>query len=804
MSRIINLKRNQRLSLAQKAANDFAWYKEQADLLSVQHGSLSTDVMGGVSDYKRMKVNYDLYNNILNTKDFEYVCQPYGAEVGELPATMTNRDISSGKIKSLLGMEMKRPFSWKVLAVNPEATTRKEQAQFDEVKKFVIEQVMLPIRQEEEMKFAQQQQGKELTPEQKEQIKKQMEQSITARTPESVKKYMEREHQDPAELMVHQLLEYLMRKCKIRMKFNDGFKHALLSAKEIYYVGIQNGEPEVWNVNPLRFNYDKSPDNHFIEDGEWATCEYRMTPSEVITYFNDELTNKEIDDIYENHHHYAEKYVHDTMFSFNGHDEEDGQTVKVLHCVFKSLRKVGFLTYEDEEGEIQQMRVDETYSINKDSGDLSLDWEYIPEVYQVWKIGTDLYKRMGPVEGQFKDIDNLYHCKLPYYGAVYDAMNSSPTSLMDRLKVFQYYYNIVMYRLELVLASDKGKKIMMNINAIPDSAGIDIDKWQYFFESSPFMWFDPNEEGTGYNDVNTLAKMFDMSLVSDIAKYIELAEYLKRQAGESVGITPQIEGQVGPNDAVANTRQAIIQSSHILEPYFELHNNVKSNVIEALSEVAKIAYWGTEKKVLSYVLDDLSQKLLTLDMGLLDNTTLGIFVTNSSKAEETKETLRQLSHAAMQTGKAELSDVITVLREDSIVEIEETLKVAERNRKELDARNSEAQTKAIQEQAEKEREFKREEWQNEKAQIVLKEEERRETVLLQAALTGMSYNPDADTDGDGVNDFLEVAKHGLNADIKRSEIQLKRDELEHKKNIDKEKISVEKMKIKESRKPKNQ
>src|SRR5699024_4749287 len=111
----------QRLTRRQKNAENKKYFREQLDSLdrlSFINGGMfgfSKDIYG-ISEYRRMKINYDLFNNIINKSDFEHICSPFGREVGELPADFTNKDIISGKIKALLGMEMKRPFSWKVVA----------------------------------------------------------------------------------------------------------------------------------------------------------------------------------------------------------------------------------------------------------------------------------------------------------------------------------------------------------------------------------------------------------------------------------------------------------------------------------------------------------------------------------------------------------------------------------------------------------------------------------------------------------------------------------------------------------------
>lgn len=776
------------LSTSQKEADDKQWYKDKIQLLDTgTNGNLSNS-----SDYHRMKVNYDLFNNILDLSDFEYVTKPFGENGGELPAKMINRDILSNKIKVILGLESTRPFEYKIIAVNPEATTRKEEKEFSMIREYVVNSIIEPIRKELQTKYAEQSKGKQLTEEETAQINAQVEEELKTKTPEEVKTYMERNHQDIAEVQAQHLLEYLTRKEKLPRKFNVGAKHAAISAKEFYWVGDVNGEPSVRVCNPLRCNYDKSPESEFIEDGEWFTYEHRMTPSQVISFFSDELTKKDIEEIYTEFRGYATSPMTDNMFTFSkeGPLEEDSNTMRVLHCTWRALREVNFLTYQDEDGSMQTTLVDNTYKFNEAAGDIEISREFLPEIYEGYKIGNSLYKRLRPLPGQFRDMDNLYYTPLPYYGTIYDADNSVPTSLLDRGKIWQYYVNIVFYRLELVLASDKGKKVLMNINSVPDKVGLDINKFKYFMESSPFGWLDPNQEGAGYSDMNTVAKVIDLSTASDIAKYVELLDKLKRECGESMGISPQMEAQIAQRDAVENTKQILQQNSLMLEPFFSLHDLVKRNVLNALINQSKVSYAKSKPKKLAYILDDLSVKAFDFDFNLLDNSTLGLFISNSGEVQKIKDMIGQLSQVALQNQQATYKDIISILKEPSISEAENILEKSQKEayQKEMskmqqEQNNAKELEKIKEDSAQKQHE-------RDKELIVLKETERRETEIQKIAITGASYNPDMDKDEDGENDFLEIARKGVETEIKQRKQNLDERKFENDKEVKKEELAI--------------
>lgn len=790
------LRNSQRITQREKNANDKQWYKDQADLLDSYSFAENHFIgFGGVTEYKRKKVNYDLFNNIINVADFEYVCKPFGASTGELPANMTNRDIISGKIKVLLGMEMKMPFSWKVVAVNEEATTRREQMETGKLRDFVTNEVMRPIRAGIEQELAQQTKGRELTPDEQQQIQQQIAEETQAQTPDEVRKYMVREHQDPAEVQAHQLLEYLIQKERVADKFNKGWKHSNITGEEVYYVGILNGEPALRVVNPLFFDYDKSPDLDYIEDGEWAVHEYRMTPSEVIATLGSQLDNEQIDRIYQ----YLQtnpSSVIDQDFTFDTDKRHEPYTVRVLHCAWKSLRKIGFLTFIDDNGKEQMKMVDENYKLNKDYGDKKIVWEWIPEAHEVYKVLDNIYVYGRPVPGQHKDLDNLYECKLPYYGAACDNLNSPTTSPMDRMKAYQYFYDVLIYRIELLLASDKGKILVANINAVPKSAGIDIHKFQYFMEANKIAWLNPNEEGNkGAGDITNMAKEIDLSLASDIDKYIQLAEYIERKCGESVGITKQMEGAIGANEAVSNTRQNLVQSSHIIQPYFELHNNVKGNVLTALLNTAKVAYSVNQPKKLNYILDDMSLKMLTIDQNLLDISSFGLFISNSSKAHDAKQAVEGLAQAALQNQQASLADIIKVIRSESVTEAEEMLEAAANKASEDAQRMEKMKAEQLEKAEQRTDKRERDKWSHEERMIRIKEEERRETEIQKQAMFSMGFDEDKDEDDDGTPDVLEVAKFGVDADIKARKQNLDESKFKHQQEVDEKKLKLEKQKL---------
>ena len=217
-------------------------------------------------------------------------------------------------------------------------------------------------------------------------------------------------------------------------------------------------------------------------------------------------------------------------------------TVNVWHVCWKSFKKIFYVTTTDENGQLQVDIVDENY---KEVGtEVSIEPDWIVEVWEGYRAGNDLYFGIQPIEYQHVSIDNPNSQKLPYVGAVYSATNSKPRSLVSILKPLQYMYITLWYRLELALARDKGKVILMDATQIPKSMGITPERWMHYLSSVGVAFVNPYE-GNPSDPSGSRAAAFnqfqsvDLTQGQIIGEYIQLMDKIESLAGTISGITEQ-------------------------------------------------------------------------------------------------------------------------------------------------------------------------------------------------------------------------------------------------------------------------
>lgn len=754
---------------------------------NVTSGGNSTSYYGELQTY------YNLYNSIFDEKDFKSITNPFKVEDG-FPATPHDFNIIRPKVDLLIGEETKRPLNFRVIRTSQEATSEMQEKEKQMILQYIQAAITARMSPEEAQQFQEQLQSGEVMP------------------PEQIAKYMDKDYKDIVENTAYHTLTYLREKLDLDNEFIKGWKDGLISGREIYYVGVLNAEPYVERVNPIYFSYDKSPDLEFIEDGSWCCRKMRMPITEVYDRYYDKLEEKDLDKLEEMigstpGRNLGDRSPVDMGIQLRIYDnpifEGSGKSlVNVWHCCWKSFKKIFYVTTADDAGQPQINIVDETYQ--PVGNEISVEPDWIVEVWEGYRAGSDLYFGIQPIEYQHVSIDNPNSQKLPYCGAIYSNTNSKPRSLVSILKPLQYMYIVLWYRLELAIARDKGKVVNMDITQIPKSMNISPAKWMHYLSSVGVNFINPYEEGWNipgreggkpaqFNQITAL----DLTMSNVIAEYIQLMDKIEELAGTISGITSQREGAVSSSEMVGNVERSVVQSSHITEPLFWVHNQCKRRVLNMLLNTAKGAWEETGKRKLQYIFDngeraflDITPKFYYEDMD--------VFVSDTSKDLENIQKLQQLIQPAMQNG-ASLLEAAEILTNDNFNIIKQKLKDMQTRQEQMQQQQQEAEAQQQQQLQQMQNEAKQQELMLQEAQMDLQRyqiDQDNQTKIAVAQINAYRGTEELDQDQNGIPDPIEIGKQAIEQQKINQEAYNKRYEAKQKREIEDQKIQLEKDKMK--------
>lgn len=719
-------------------------------------------LVNGQDRKERMRVAYELYNGNFDEKDFKHITDPF--KVGDsFPAKMQNYNIIRPKVDLLIGEESKRPFNFRIIQTNEEAISAMQE-QFKQLYvQYLMEFIQSGVEDEEYLM--------------------------------QVQKHMKMNYKNMAENTAQNLLSYLKERLMIINEFLKGWKDGLIAGEEIYYIGIVNGEPFLERVNPLYCDYDRDPELEFIHDSSWFKREFKMDASTAYDRWFDKLEEADLDKLLKltesgsaasstmnknSKDPQSRGIIFTEKIPTDSGDTEIRDEVVVHHVVWTSYKKVGFLTVTDEEGNSEVIPVDEEY--DKQDGD-DIEWEWISEIWEGYRIGKDIYLGIQPVEYQHQSIEALYENKIPYTGVIYSNTNSRGKSLVEIMKPLQYMYLVLWYRLDLMLAKDKGRVIVMDPTQIPKSMGIDVNKWMHYLSALGVVFVNPYEEGWDIPGreggkpaaFNQIASQ-DLSMTNVISGYIELMIKIEEMIGEISGVSKARQGQIHHSELVGNVERQVIQSSHITEPLFWKHNMAKRVVLNMLLDVSKYAYSVNNKKKLGFILPDTSRAFIDITSEFL-NADLDVFVSDSTKETGDLEKLRSLMGPALQSG-ASLYEAAEIITSDNISFIKAKLKEIDERKQELEMQAQQMQQEAQMQQLQVQQQIAEQEAAIAQEDLRIKEEDSIRKAETQIAVA--LIKEDGSDEGEGESN-LDRMKVELQRDKQKADERIKERQLDEDK-----------------------
>ena len=649
------------------------------------------------------KINYDLLNGKLHLSDLEMILNPEKIQAGFIPDKIQHYPIMNSKLNVLRGEESKRVFDFKVVVTNPNAITEIENNKKQELLQKLQEWVSNTSQSEEEA-------SQEL---------------------EKINDYYTYEWQDMREIRANTLLNHYIKELNIPLMFNKGFMDAMTVGEEIYQCDIVGGEPTIEKLNPLKIRIFKSGYSNKIEDADIIIIEDYWSPGKVIDTYYDVLTKKDIEYIEKMPYHIGQAatdsmdniddrygFVNNYMMGdeintdglfwdpLGGYDGVNNSllpydlagNLRVLKVYWKSRRKIKKVkSYDPQTGEEVFNFYPETYILNTDIGEEEQVF-YINEAWEGTKIGTDIYVNMRPRVIQYNRLSNPSRCHFGIIGSIYNLNDNKPFSLVDMMKPYNYLYDAIHDRLNKLIARNWGSLVRLDLSKKPK--GWDVEKWLYYAKTIGLAVEDSFNEGdigaaTGkiagaLNNAST--GVITASDGNQIQQYINLLEFIKIEMAEVAGITKQREGQVSNRETVGGVERSMMQSSHITEWLFTVHEDVKKRVLECLLETAKIALRGRSKKF-QYILSDNSMRIMDIDGDEFAESDYGLVVDNSNGIQELNSKLDTLAQAALQNRTLSFSTIMKLFSSSSLAEKQ---RLVEKDERSIQERQAQAQQQQLQ------------------------------------------------------------------------------------------------------------
>ena len=627
-------------SYNEKIKDDFEWVKQS--VTAIIQRSLFNDAQHKVW----LKRLYDYYNGAVYEEDYNLVTQPFGKKIEGDWSDVKNYPLIKGKVDLLRGEYAKRPKNRMVFVVNDDVKTIKDEEWNKKLLEYANQLFINKLNALGVDTNVDSEPVPELTKLQEE---------------------FDSSYRDKRAVHGQRALSFIEQYAKLDEKFDMAFLDWLVGGEVYTYKGVEHNEVVEEIINPLDFDFDKDPDLLFVEDGDWAVRRKYVLPSTINQMFYNDMTTKEVEDVEKLSGQGATfstiaPYINGRDFRFKGWS----RLIEVIHVVWKSKEKIGFVEIPNEFGEIETIEVSEDY---KAEAGQKIEWIWRNQVWEAYRIGESMWKRMQPVPQQRGSLDNPAKCKLPYNGRIYSNRNSVNTSLVSIGIPYQILYNATFHRLKLAMAKMKDDMAQLDINLKP--ANWSIDKWLHMSDLTSIMFVDYSKEGVKLNPTHqTTLKLASQT----IGSYTELLRFIKSEWEEVCGISRQREGQIATSETVGGVERAVVQSSLITETYFTLFNQFIKREYEGLLDYSQIA-WVNGKKA-SFVDSELG-KLVYLDIDAeYPNAEFGIFVSDTAKDQEKLKMLQNFIQPAMQNGLP-LSSAAEVFETESIAQIKTKLKVTE-------------------------------------------------------------------------------------------------------------------------------
>lgn len=648
----------QRVSNAEK--NKPEWYAGCCDWIIAQGQNIRNS-----SDLEK---KYRVLKGDIPSEFYKKILNPYNAtneKYTRFPATMRNYDIMKGVIRRYVSEYIKNPHDFIVGANNPEVILARNSKLRQKLAFIVQEQIAAKIQESYANWVNQGNDPQQFNPQEQFNIE------------EFIADFNEK-YIDDISAQGQEILNVIRDITEDKLIYSRAYFEWVTFGECYTYTDVI-GEKIIKRVVSLRDAFPVPNDNMFAEDYDMFAERRKLTYQQIIDEFDEYLTDvdrKFLEDYYALNGHPTipldfatyERFYPDICSRFNKEDRAffskepsmirdlNSNLYDVWHVVWRGEIRRCIVTYQNQAGFISTRMEEDDYELNFDIGDISMEYIYVPQVYESTRIGCRQYA-IYPYKA--RAIAYNRNGKLPYNGMNELFPGFGKFSILDIVTPFQVFYNIVAYHREMVLAKNKLNVLMIAkslLGRVPEDT-------IYKMIADGVLYIDDSE------DQGMLRAQQVRFLQNNIGDYItqltNLLADIENTAKMQVDMTPQRYGDIANSAGKGTTQEAIVRGSMgsvIIEYMMDLMRERDYARDMDYSKFAWIDGLDT-----SYRDDENNLKYVSVDIDKHIYADYVIKAKNSIKEQEKLDQLKQFAFSAAQNG--DLAAAVAAIQGDNVAAI---------------------------------------------------------------------------------------------------------------------------------------
>lgn len=588
---------------------------------------------------------------------------------------------------------------------------------------------------------------------------------------------------DEQSAQAQDVLDFIRSNTKDMLIYSSAFFNFVTLGECYSYSKIEDNIIEKENV-PVIEAYPIPNGEFFIEDHDMFARRFKMSYQQIIDSFDEFLSDNDkafLNTYYANRHSSSgQKLRYEDFFNFYpdvcgkfGEEERElfrkypvvlsdlnSDLFDVWHVVWRGEAKVGILTYINEVGFQTTRIVEENYQFNPENGDIEIRWEYQPQVYEGYRIGTR-NDSIYPIKA--RPVTYNRNGKLPYNGIMELLPLMGKFSIIELITPYQVMRNIFAFHREMAIAKNKQLILLLPESLIND----DTEDKLYKMQADNVLLVDDTEDATAQ-------KMAQVRLLNaNIGQYIneltQLIESVKMEARELVDMNAQRYGDIAQTAGATITQEAITRSSMGMVIITQMFDEFRKVDYTRDLDFAKFAY--IDGLDTSYYDITGKKRYISLDVNSYVNSDLSVNIKNNAKEFDKIKELKQWAFSAAQNGDLDMA--MAAITGDNVTQIKQTIE-----------RFSEIKRKHEEDMQQAQQMLEQQKIQNELTKIQAQGEQDRLTEELKYQYELQLKNIDASLSLMATSDGDKEVQNSLNRMIQES-----------KENIERLKLDLESRKL---------